>query len=156
MKFLRHKFEGYAQYGSSDIIKKCHFGVPKTFGIKFLFGKYFELRKSTWASQCPNIILSDFQIWRFNSKVLLRYFYFCPGFVKNCSKTAWICMASLLAIYGDSESYKKVIKVIFLISIDVIRHKEACLITKKWKLKKFALLPWSTVILLLIVCMQLP
>ena len=39
-------------------------------------------------------------------------------------------MASLLAVYGDSELYKKVIKVIFLISVDVIRHNEACLITK--------------------------
>ena len=29
-------------------IEKYHFGVPNIFGI--LFGKYFELRKSTWAS----------------------------------------------------------------------------------------------------------
>ena len=33
----------YVQYGSSDIIEKCHCGVPKIFGI--LFGKYFKLRK---------------------------------------------------------------------------------------------------------------
>ena len=35
-------------------------------------------------------------------------------------------MASLLAIYRDSEPYEKVIKVVFLISVDVIKHNEAC------------------------------
>ena len=128
MKLLWHEFEGYAQYGLSDIIKKCTFGVPKIFGI--LFGKYFELRKSTWASQRTYIRVSDSQIWRFNSKVHLRYYYFCPKFVKNCSKTAWFCMASLLAIYGDRESCKIMIKVVFVISVDDIKHNEACLTTK--------------------------
>ena len=56
MKLLQHEFEGYEQYGLSDIIEKYHFGVPNIFGI--LFGKYFELRKSTWASQCSYIRVS--------------------------------------------------------------------------------------------------
>ena len=102
--------------------------MSKIFGI--LFEKYFELRKSTWASQCTCIRVSDSQIWRFNSKVLLRYCHFCPRFVKNGSKTAWTCAASLLAIYGDNELCKKTIKVIFMISVDVIKHSEAHLTSK--------------------------
>ena len=90
--------------------QKCHFGVTKIFGI--LFGKYFELRKSTWASKCTYIRVSDFQIWRFNSEVHLRYYYFCPKFVKNCSKTSQICMASLLTIYGIKRCAK--IEVIYI------------------------------------------
>ena len=34
-------------------------------------------------------------------------------------------MASLLAIYGDRESCKIMIKVVFVISVDDIRHNEA-------------------------------
>ena len=64
--------EGYVQYSLSDIIKKCTLRVPKNFGL--LFAKYFELRKSTWASQHTHIRVSDSQIWRFNSKVHLRYY----------------------------------------------------------------------------------
>ena len=39
-------------------------------------------------------------------------------------------MASLLAMYGDNELCKKVIKVIFMISVDVIKHSEAHLTSK--------------------------
>ena len=60
MKLLQHEFEGYVQYGLSDIIEKYHFGVPNIFGI--LCGKYFELRKSTCASQCSYIRVSYSQI----------------------------------------------------------------------------------------------
>ena len=45
---------------------------------------------------------------------------------KNCSKTSQICMASLLTIYGDKELCKKLIEVGFMISVDVIKHNEAC------------------------------
>ena len=45
-------------------------------------------------------------------------------------------MASPLAIYGI-EIIQKSDKVFeSLISVDAIRHNEACLTTKKWKLKK--------------------
>ena len=50
-------------------------------------------------------------------------------------------MASLLAIYGDRGPYKKLIKVVFMIFVDVSRYIEAVLTTKKCQLKKFALLP---------------
>ena len=43
----------YVQYGLSDIVEKCHFRVPKNFGI--LFG---DLRQSTWASQYTYIDIS--------------------------------------------------------------------------------------------------
>ena len=102
--------------------------MSKTFGI--LFEKYFKLRKSTWASQSTCIRVSDSQIWRFNSKLPLRYCHFCPRFVKNGSKTAWTCAASLLAIYGDNELCKKMIEVIFMISVDVIEHSGAHLTSK--------------------------
>ena len=39
-------------------------------------------------------------------------------------------MASLLAIYGDNELCKKMIKVIFMISVDVIKHSGAHLTSK--------------------------
>ena len=40
-------------------------------------------------------------------------------------------MASLLPIvYGDNELCKKMIKVVFMISVDVIKHSEACLTSK--------------------------
>ena len=40
------------------------------------------------------------------------------------------CAASLLAIYGDNELCKKMIKVIFMISVDVIEHSGAHLTSK--------------------------
>ena len=39
-------------------------------------------------------------------------------------------MASLLAMYGERELCKKLIEVVFMISVDVIKHNEACLTTK--------------------------
>ena len=52
-KLLRHEFEGYVHYSLSDIVKKYPFRMPK------FFGKYFELRKSTWVSSIiPNLKVS--------------------------------------------------------------------------------------------------
>ena len=62
MKFLRHKFESYTQCSSSDI-KNVIFGVLKTY---HLFGKYSELRQSTWDSQYPN----NYQIPKFEHSTL--------------------------------------------------------------------------------------
>ncbi|MCG8431122.1 MAG: hypothetical protein MJA29_08105, partial [Candidatus Omnitrophica bacterium] len=60
----------------------------------------------------------------------LRYCHFCPKLVKNCSKTARMYMASLLAIYGDSKSCKKMTKVVFTIFVDVTKHSEPHLTLK--------------------------
>ena len=50
--------------------------------------------------------------------------------MKIYSKTARFCMASLLAIYGDRGPYKKLMKVVFMILVDVSRYIEAVLTTK--------------------------
>ena len=66
-----------------------YFRMPTIFGI--LFGKYW-VKKIHFGLSMHWV--SDSQIW---SEVHLRY-YFCPIFVKKCSKTSQNCMASLLAI----------------------------------------------------------
>ena len=50
--------------------------------------------------------------------------------MKIYSKTARFFMASLLAIYGDRGPCKKLIKVFFMIFVDVNRYIEAVLTTK--------------------------
>ena len=50
--------------------------------------------------------------------------------MKIYPKIAQFCMASLLAIYGDRGPYKKLIKVVFMIFVDVSRYIEAVLTTK--------------------------
>ena len=107
--------------------QKVYFRSAKIFGI--LFGKYFELRKSNWASQCTYISFRS-QIWRFSTpEILLPLSEICEKLLPN-----------RLILYGfsnswDRESCKIMIKVVFVISVDDIKHNEACLTTKKWNSK---------------------
>ena len=71
--------------------------------VKKLFEEYFELEKCLGISML--IIVSYSRIWSFNSEVFLKYCHFqCSEFVKIkfYSKIAPNCIASLLAICGDS------------------------------------------------------